>query len=83
LYVYLKSTYIGPEKVPELPDLELWWYARFLKHMHLVMFIAILLSNIFDFFVRLVLAINQEGPPPLDSLGKATKKFYDGFYETP
>ena len=42
-----------------MPKIELAWYASFLKNMHGILFIAIILGNLVDWFIRYGLEQNR------------------------
>ena len=61
-----------------MPKIELAWYASFLKNMHGIIFIAIMLGNVLDWYIRYFLERNG-----LDEFDGYSSGIGDGGYSNP
>ena len=58
-----------------MPKIELAWYASFLKNMHGIIFIAIMLGNVLDWYIRYFL--EREGLDEFDGYSSGIGGGYD------
>ena len=61
-----------------MPDLELAWYAGFLKNMHGIIFLSILAGLIIDVIIKIEIFKDKDNQTKDNN---ATKRLYQGFSE--
>lgn len=88
LYIYLQKAYDMPQKDEHYETIELWWYASFLRYMHLAIFISNLIQNILAMYAKAKANFEKVGSTIEDVIEEVTdlksKKpagLYEEYYE--